>query len=79
MFNSLLVFFDLGFENSQTLRFHYCTVISTYYLFGLLKFTGYQEISFVHLKLVSAIFYQIFIFSPYDSPLKTMKNVFYFI
>ena len=31
------------------------------------------------LKLVSAIFYQIFIFSPNDSPLKTMKNVFYFI
>ena len=32
-----------------------------------------------HLKLVSAIFYQIFIFSSNDSPLKTMKNVFYFI
>ena len=31
------------------------------------------------LKLVSAIFYQIFIFSPNYSPLKTMKNVFYFI
>ena len=31
------------------------------------------------LKLVSAIFYQIFIFSPKDSPSKTMKNVFYFI
>ena len=31
------------------------------------------------LKLVSAIFYQIFIFSQNDSPLKTMKNVFYFI
>ena len=33
----------------------------------------------IYLKLVSAIFYQIFIFSPYDSPLKTMKNVSYFI
>ena len=32
-----------------------------------------------YLKLVSAIFYQIFIFSPNDSPSKTMKNVFYFI
>ena len=33
-----------------------------------------------HLKFVSAIiFYQIFIFSPNDIPLKTMKNVFYFI
>ena len=31
------------------------------------------------LKLVSAIFYQIFIFSPNDSPLKTIKNVFYFV
>ena len=28
---------------------------------------------------MSAIFYQIFIFSPNDSHLKTMKNVFYFI
>ena len=31
------------------------------------------------LKLVSAIFYQIFIFSPNHSTSKTMKNVFYFI
>ena len=31
-----------------------------------------------YLKLVSAIFYQMFIFSPYDSLLKTMKNVFFF-
>ena len=31
------------------------------------------------LKLVSAIFYQIFIFSSNDSPSKTIKNVFYFI
>ena len=33
----------------------------------------------VMLKLLSAIFYQIFIFSPNDSLSKTMKNVFYFI
>ena len=32
-----------------------------------------------YLKLVSAIFYQICIFSPNDSPSKTMKNVFDFI
>ena len=32
-----------------------------------------------NLKLVSVIFYQICIFSPNDSPSKTMKNVFYFI
>ena len=31
------------------------------------------------LKLVSAIFYEIFIFSPNDSPSNTIKNVFYFI
>ena len=31
------------------------------------------------LKLVSAVFYHIFIFSPNDSPLKTMKIFFYFI
>ena len=31
------------------------------------------------LKLVSAIFCQIFIFSPNYRPLKTMKNAFYFI
>ena len=28
-------------------------------------------------KLVSTLFYQIFIFSPNDSPLKTIQNVFY--
>ena len=32
-----------------------------------------------YLKLVSAIFYQIFIFSSNNRPSKTMKNVFYFI
>ena len=31
------------------------------------------------LKLASAIFYQILIFSPNDSPLETMENVFYLI
>ena len=33
----------------------------------------------IYLKLVSAIFYQIYSFSSNDSALKTMKNVFYFI
>ena len=32
-----------------------------------------------HLKLVSAIFYQIFIFSPNNGLSKTMKDVFDFI
>ena len=36
-------------------------------------------LTYFTLKLVSAIFYQIFIFPPNKSPLKTMKNVFYFI
>ena len=31
------------------------------------------------LKLLSTTFYQIFIFSSNESPLNTMKNVFYFI
>ena len=35
--------------------------------------------SIKNLKLVPAIFYQIFIFTPNDSPLKPMKNVFCFI
>ena len=34
---------------------------------------------FLLLKLVSAIFDQIFIFSPNNSPSKTTKSVFYFI
>ena len=33
----------------------------------------------LNLKLVTAIFYQIFFFPPNDSPSKTMKSVFYFI
>ena len=35
--------------------------------------------SHLFLKLVSAIFYQILVFPPNDSPPKTMKSVFYFI
>ena len=35
--------------------------------------------AYMFLKRVSAIFYQIFTFSPNDSLLKTMKNVCYFI
>ena len=31
-----------------------------------------------YLKLVSTIFYQIFIFSPNDSPSKAVKSIFYF-
>ena len=35
--------------------------------------------NYTNLRLVSAIFYQIFVFSSTDSPSKTMKNVFYFV
>ena len=38
-----------------------------------------KQILMIFLKFVSAIFYQISIFSSNDSPLKTVKNVFYFI
>ena len=44
----------------------------------LTKFKQRPQI-FVKLKLVSAIFYQFFIFSSNNRPSKTMKNVFYFI
>ena len=37
-----------------------------------------KYVSFETLKLVSAIFSQIFIFSSNDRPSETMKNVFYF-
>ena len=40
---------------------------------------SFNKESKISLKLVSAIFYQIFIFSPNDSPFKTVENVFYFI
>ena len=52
---------------------------------ALITFLGHVINVFQHdcfalsLKVVSAIFYQIFIFSRNDSPLKTMKNNFYFI
>ena len=41
--------------------------------------TMYDFMDEEFLRLLSAIFYQIFIFSPYYSPSKTMKSVFYFI
>ena len=38
-----------------------------------------QVINPNYLKLVSVIFYHIFIFLPNDSPSKTVKNIFYFV
>ena len=43
------------------------------------KQNKYGKSLFHYLKLVSAIFYQFFIFSSNDKSSKTMKNVFYFI
>ena len=40
---------------------------------------SYLRFTSLKLKLVSAIFCQIFIFSSNDRPSKTMKNDFYFI
>ena len=51
-------------------------VFDTVFHFYFIK-TKTGGIKLIKLKLVSAIFYQIFIFAP--SPLKTIKNVFYFI
>ena len=40
---------------------------------------AFKKIHVLTLKLVPAIFYQFFIFSPNGSPSKTVKNAFYFI
>ena len=50
-------------------------------LFNRTLITGYFGPVYIakFLKLASAIFYQILIFSQIDDPLKTMKNLFYFI
>ena len=45
----------------------------------LLTLTKLMPAGSLRLKLVSAVFCQIFIFSPNDSPSKTLKNIFYFI
>ena len=46
---------------------------------GVQACPGMLKEAFKTLNLVSAIFYQIFVFPPNDSPSKTMKYVFYFI
>ena len=55
--------------------FYFSLITQTLKSENLKSFEDYD----VYLKLVSTIFYQIFIFSPNDSPSKTIKNVFYFI
>ena len=56
--------------NNCPLVWHFCLCKSSHKI---------EQIKKQSLKFVSAIFYQMFIFSPNDSPLKTMKNVFCFI
>ena len=53
-------------------------VICIYLQFAFINLIS-SFIFHVYLKLVSAIFLEIFIFSSNDSPSKTIKNVFYFI
>ena len=47
--------------------------------FGISANDAVLRIVIANLKLVSAIFYQIFVFSSNDRTSKTMKNVSYFI
>ena len=67
----------------------FCQKLESYQYNAALAITGairgtsqtkiYEDLGLESLRLVSTIFYQIFIFSSNDSPSKTMKNVFYFI
>ena len=50
--------------------------VNMYYEFSVKSRWGFNR---GYLKLMSSIFYQILIFSPNVSPLKTMKIFFYFI
>ena len=52
---------------------------STYFYWSQQRHFWEFTFNVVPLKLVSAIFYKTFIFSPNDSPSKTIKNVFNFI
>ena len=59
----------------------YCALLwrSDIFLFLFRKNKPLCFVLYNGLKLVSAIFHQIFIFLPNYSPSKTVKNVFYFI
>ena len=56
-----------------------CAISNSFIYDSSLSLSVSQLHSVKYLKLVSAIFYQICIFSSNDSLLKTIKNVFYFI
>ena len=66
------------FDGWIFVSYFFAQVFSTsYLLLGYSAFFKYQCLTI--LKLVSTVFYQVFIFSSNDWPSKTMKNVFYFI
>ena len=66
------------YSNSQSVKmFKFQITFACYVSFCLL--CKFIKGNFNFLKLMSAIFYQIFIFSSSDRSSKTMKNVFYFI
>ena len=88
-FVCVCVFFFVVFFFILTTNFliHQCSHINQFVV-GLINPTySNKDIKFFsefilinsQLKLASAIFYQFFIFSPNDSPSKTIKSVFYFI
>ena len=71
----------MGFQESKRLNEYNLNKPKFYprYIDDLLAAFGIEQDSLNLLKLVSAIFYQIFIFEPNDSPLKTLKIFFYFM
>ena len=77
MFNLTLKYFSI-FNNKPpaSLVVHILHVIIVRIIVTVLPYSGKTSLN---LKLVSAIFYQIFIFSSNDIPSNTMKNVFFFI
>ena len=60
------------------IRLWLCKVFATE-IVSISWFIWFRYNTILFLKLVSAIFYQIFIFSWNDRPSETMKNAFYFI
>ena len=67
----------LEFQNKKSPHYHVLSEILVPLPF--MKGGGYIWVISIYLKLVFAIFYQFFIFSPNDSPFKTKKNSFYLI
>ena len=75
----------MDFDENSTIYVNESLTIQTLSYLKRLSFIGHPMEKYCakkheqDLKLVSAIFYQFFIFLPSDSPSKTVKNVFYLI